>query len=164
MNLDQLFIPARLAELLSSAIQLKCRVNEVESESVYCIPESMLVAMFVEMGGKYEGFVTKNESVFLKMNESDPSISLSFENQAIITTLPKELIELMADREGNRIRAIMSYRGTSLKEVADRYGGKSAAANIANFLSRTDEELTHMRDSTKVKLARALDCPVEWLR
>ena len=57
----------------------------------------------------------------------------------------------------------MTWRNIPLKVAAERYGGKSAAANLANFLARSNDELATMRTSTVRRVAGALDCPPEWI-
>ena len=52
-------------------------------------------------------------------------------------------------------------KNLSLKEVAERYGGNSASANLANYLARPDLELAVMRRSTALKIAQAMEVPPE---
>lgn len=110
---------------------------------------------------------TKNESFDTLLNESPAQGSLfelkEIDNQILDIGLPEVLIEDWRKSEKNLVRAIFDHKGTSLKTVAERYGGRSASANIANFMAKTDSELSRMRKSTATRLANALEVPVEWI-
>lgn len=78
--------------------------------------------------------------------------------------IPKEILEMMEKRKVNLLRAAMEYHGQSLKELAVRYGGNSAAANLANFLSKSNQDLKLMRPSTAARMAEVFDIPKEWFK
>jgi hypothetical protein len=105
-----------------------------------------------------------------KMNQNELLESASgavpsymHENQIFNIQLPEAIIEEWSGKGENLVRAIMNFKNLTLKEVGERYGGKSGAANLANFMAKSNDELAAMRDSTLRRLAGALDCPEEWL-
>ena len=162
MNLLNLFIPVRLAPLLSRLLNFKKVKNEVNGEIHYQVPESWIVEVLHLLGAEYS----------MKMKQSGPEneknefLSMPghyvIKNQLLSLGFPEESLELIETAGYNVIKAVMEYRKLSLKDVAEKYGGKSGAANIANFLARTDEELRNTRKSTLVKIATAMDVPAQW--
>lgn len=163
MNLEDLYYPAQLAELYLRTNSFQ-RAGFLENEDqLLIVPESYLVELFLAMGAVTEGSaqkMNKNESVEVQVSDVG---SKSIVNQDINMGSPQVLLEEWRMSEENLIRCIMKFKNLGLKTVAERYGGKSAAANIANFLAKSDEELATMRSSTMRRLAEALGCPLEWL-
>ena len=80
-----------------------------------------------------------------------------FANEQIGAALGEVELEDRCAGEGNAIRWVMNHYRMSLKEIAIRYGGKSAASNIANYLSKSDCELMAVRNSTIRRIAEALE-------
>jgi hypothetical protein len=162
MNLDSLFIPARLAALMVEVKSFKKNELDGDVEGMILVPEGFLVRVFLEMGAVEASEIEKMNSTKAK-NESPREVGVQYsENQDVDAVLPPSLVEIRRSDEGNMIRCILKYKGLTLKEVSERYGGKSGASNVANFLSKTDAELNQVRASTLARLAQALDCPLEW--
>jgi DNA-binding Xre family transcriptional regulator len=127
------------------------------------VREDLLVQLFIAAGAiSYENLGKMNDPIV--KNEFDYEVdAFSAENQIVSHDLPQSILEVVKAGKENRLRAIMFAKGLSLKEVAERYGGKSAASNVANFLQKKDEDVRIMRQSTLQRLATALDCPIDWL-
>lgn len=109
----------------------------------------------------------KSEENESSKNEVQPQTALfeleNSDNQIDHPILPKSLVEDWRKNEKNLIRAIFDYQQFPLKEVADRYGGRSASANLANFMAKSDSDLKNMRKSTAQRLASALQVPLDWI-
>jgi len=135
-------------------------------------------------GTKNEIHFNENESELTRLtlkneqsikNESNPALINEFteqhslfgdettENQLLDIGLPQVVIEDWKNSDKNLIRAILDFKDMPLKDVADRYGGRSAAANLANFMAKPDADLGTMRKSTAERLAAALEVPAEWI-
>lgn len=163
MNIEKLFIPAKYASLFSKVYIPESTVIDSSGLRVYSINESVLIELFMELGAKYDGKMNEVGSEGFK-NESPSIFNVpGAESQSFDGGIPQALVEDMEKNEINVLRAIMLYKNMTLKEVADAYGGKSAAANLANFLARSNEELGKMRRSTVTRIADALGVPPSWI-
>ena len=163
MKIEELLIPARHVDLFCALIARNGGVSGVVAKDELVLSKEAVVELFVRLGAKGE---TENEleaGENEKMNENSESGMKGDDNQADGYVMPKALLEEWGKEGKNLIRAVMDHKDLQLKSVAEKYGGKSAAANLSNFLAKSDEELAAMRTSTMQRLATALDCPVEWL-
>ncbi|MEM6270274.1 MAG: hypothetical protein AAF998_12605 [Bacteroidota bacterium] len=163
LKIDDLFIPTRLVKVMHAVLNSPKAEIEEGQGSFFRIQESVLIELFLAAGAIQK---PKNE----KMNENElivdgeiAEVNKTSDNQYFDTTMPQVLIEDRENPEGKLVRAIMEHGNLSLKVVAERYGGKSGAANVANFMAKTNRELATMRASTRRKLATALGCPEKWL-
>ena len=163
MKIEDLLIPARHVDLFYALIARNGGVSGVVAKDELVMSKEAVVELFVRLGArgkvKNESGVGKNE----KMNENNENEGQRNDNQGDGYAMPKALLEEWGKEGKNLIRAVMDHKDLQLKSVAEKYGGKSAAANLSNFLAKSDEELAAMRTSTMQRLATALDCPVEWL-
>lgn len=163
MKLDSLRIPLHLAPLLGEVYSFKALKNNANGNVEYLVPESWLVKLIEAVSRENESGKKKNEQKNEKSELNLFSTVDSNENQLFNPYLPKEIVEIVKKENCGLVRAIMTFRGYSLKEVAARYGGASAAANLANIMARPNDSLAVMRPATLKRLAQALSCPVEWL-
>lgn len=163
MNLEDLFVPARLAGLMAESLAAKAsKMADNESNSLL-VSERVLVELFLAAGALPPSRIEKMNPL-LHLNESIQSLSSkSIDNQNNNTEMVKAMVEYVLAGEGNRIRYLMQRKRIALSELAKRYGGKSAASNLANFLAKPDDEIVKMRAATLLRLAASLECPVEWL-
>lgn len=164
MKLESVQIPLSLSPLLSEILKYKTLTVNESGETLFLVPESWLV--------KVVQLVSENKNE--KMNKMNPkneileneqgSVKLVYENQMFNPSLPKQILNVMAAENCNLLKAIMVFRGLSLKQVAQAYGGVSASANLSNFMARSNSELASMRPATARKIAAALGCPEAWLQ
>lgn len=164
MNLDDLYFPI---DLVAVVAELKsCEVvsgSEFEGKG-FVVSEGLLCKLLVLAGAKMNKEIELN-SVSIQKNEYLLNIDVEeIVNEEIGYVLPLALLEVSSNEEGNAIRCIMNWKAYSLKEIGDRYGGKSAASNLANFLSKTDFELMRTRKSTMAKIANSLDVALPLLQ
>ena len=163
MKLDELMIPAVHVDLFYALIARNGGVLGAAAKDELTISKEAAIELFIRLGAgagvKNEIGVRENE----KMNVEEGVEEEEDGNQGVDVGMPEVLVEMWGQGEQNLIRAIMEFKKLPLKEVAERYGGKSAAANISNFLAKSDRELGAMRLSTMTRLAKALDCPLDWL-
>lgn len=163
MTIDELMIPAAHVDLFYALIARNGGIIGAAQKSELVLSKEAAIELFIRLGARGE---IKNESIGVeneKMNENSILVDSVIENQEDEYAIPKAILEKSRKEGQNLIRAIMEHKNLQLKEVALRYGGKSAAANLSNFLAKTDEELGAMRVSTMTRLAKAMNCPTEWL-
>lgn len=160
MKIDDLMLPARITNMFVNIINGEKSKNIDNLEYDYHVSETLLCKMFLEMGAvqhsKMKIQINKNELI-------EQPLQLQLFASPGEVHLPRELVDVMKKDNVNLLRAIMTYKKLELKDVALKYGGKSAAANISNFLARTNEELMTARPKTLQRLALAFDCPDDWL-
>jgi hypothetical protein len=163
MNLEDMYIPATASHLMSDVLKAKRSKREGVGENEIAINEQVLVELFLLAGAWPTAQIqkmNKNESV----NPGTVVMGVGVvDNQSYSRALPQVIVQEVEIAGGNLVKAIMNFKNYSLKEVAERYGGKSGAANLANFMAKSNNELAAVRDSTLRKLADALECPVDWL-
>ena len=104
-----------------------------------------------------------NPSHSIKNDYKSLFITKSTNNQENKISIPNVILEDWQLGDKNLIKAIFDYKNQPLKVVASRYGGNSAAANIANYLAKSDADLQSLRRSTAVRLAKAMQVPEEWI-
>lgn len=163
MKVEDLHIPITQIELISKILSRKEDFEREGEEGHYRLSESTIIEILQALGAVRLSVKDKNELPSSKMNDSEVVLGEGSVIQRDSTHLPKAIVELMQKEKVNLIKAIMIYKKMSLKEVAERYGGKSGAANMANFMAKSPEDLTSIRASTFHKIAHALDCPYSWL-
>lgn len=164
MKLKDLLVPAEYASLFGQLMEAKSVDNEGGSGRMYLVSEEWAVSLFRALGavhtGEFASKMNKDEE-----NESSDDLSLeSIKNQLFIYGLPKELIEEIVGGDTNVLRSFMDYQSRSLTEVANQYGGKSAAANLSNLLAKSNQELAGVRSATIKKFADAVGMPEDWIR
>lgn len=163
MNLEELYIPATISSLMNEVLVAKNGDNGHGGKDEIKVEERLLIELFLLAGAVSLSDLrkmNKNESVVSSGSQLRPFVS---DNQGISMGLPEVIVQEWSGEGENLVRAIMNYKNRTLKEVAERYGGKSGAANLANFMAKSNEDLAGMRDSTLRRLAEALECPVDWL-
>ena len=163
MNLEDLFIPAKYAALFSKVYDSKVTVDEYFGKFCRVVSEDDLVELFLSLGALYHPVSNKNE-----LNENGEEFVLNggafmSENQYDEGYMYKASIDLSSSEGINILKALFLTKNLSLKQVAEAYGGKSAAANLSNFFARSDEELSRMRKSTVIRIAEAMDCSPTWI-
>lgn len=163
VNFSDWLIPGAWADLYVSLNQAKVVYNQDEKRYEYHVPEETIVQLLLKCGAippiKNE-FIPENSAINEGTLQESKKAS---DNQMDYDRLPKALLEIWKAGQTNFLKALMEYQGIELKTLAARYGGSSASANLANFLAKSDQELSSMRPSTLQKLAQAFQVPIEWL-
>lgn len=163
MKVDDLLIPAQHVDLFFDLMASNGGFEGLGSKNELRISKETVIELFVRLGAvskkENEEVVSENE----KMKNAQRDESKGLENQLNESILPQAILDKWTSSGENLIRTILDHKDLQAKVVADRYGGKSAAANISNFLAKTDAELATMRVSTMERLAEALECPAEWI-
>lgn len=163
MNLEELYIPAPISHLMSEALGAKRRDFEGSLKGEVKVEERLLVDLFLLAGAVLPSDLLKMNKNELGDRSRASGVAFVSDNQSTDGVIPKVIVEEWQGNDENLVRVIMNYKNQTLKDVAERYGGKSGAANLANFMAKSNAELAAMRDSTLRKLADALECPVDWL-
>ena len=163
MNLESLYFPFDLAEELNALVLIEKVTNEANGEVHFLIPEELLVRIMLKAGAILPSRKGEMNSEGVKNELAESLLAKSVDNELVVGLLDEALLEVSAQNAGNSIRSIMVWKNLSLKEMGLRYGGKSGASNLANFLSKSDIELQVVKRTTLLRIAEALDFPIEQL-
>ncbi len=169
MKLEDIKIPIHLSAWGMRLMNLKTLKNDDEGNMAFIIPEPFLVELVqAALSGSLpksglKGDFGQNAQKKMKDDENEFNKIQSSVNEDIESNLPKELLDIHKSSRENILRSIFEWKQLGLKEVASRYGGSSAQANLANFLSRSDKDLRTMRRSTAIRLCKAMEIPKDLL-
>lgn len=162
MNLEQYWFPASAVQAVNALLEENGGLVGFSRKNEWTVSVDSLEKILAAMGCVRQGENEKmNELGVGKMKLPKVEANTSV-NQEIGSSLPEALVEEWLRSGNNLLRATMDHLGLSLKELAEQYGGSSAAANLSNLFARSDEELQTTRSSTLHKIARAMDCPEDW--
>lgn len=135
----------------------------VSGEDGFFISRNEMLELLAELGCEWKADQGKmNVEDVQKMNPGKNEV-IGVGNEGFSVHLPQQLLDHARSSDQNFIRCIFDYQNVSLKEVARKYGGRSAAANLSNLMAKPNHELVSMRSSTMERLAAALECPLEWI-
>lgn len=163
MNLESLCFPFDLLEEASMLKNAEKIVSDQNEEVHFLVNEDLLVKLMLRLGAipkpSHSELRSKDVENELELN----SEGLVIENESFSVALDEALLEVNRNESGNAIRIMMVWKNISLKDLGIRYGGKSGASNLANFLSKSDAELQAVKPTTLLRIASALDCTIAQL-
>lgn len=134
----------------------RAQLGDHASGNQLAVPIDLLQELLVKAGAVWTDKTAKMNSILAENELVVADASLGIGNQEISVVGIQVLVEKVSKSEGNVIRDLMEWKGISLKDMAETYGGKSAASNLANFLAKPNDQLDVIRTATKEKIALAL--------